>query len=69
MCHNCKPTEDLPYCSMQARLDRAGVETIRPEGEHDVTRDVQLRYNGKTIFRPYAGACPHIVKNAFGIEI
>lgn len=69
MCVNCKPTDKIPYCSMQARLDRAGVETIRPEGKYDATRDVQLRYNGKTIYRPLVESCPHILKNAFGVII
>jgi len=67
MCKNCKPSEKIPYCSMEARLNRAGIETI--QSEFKKPNEAKLRYNGKTIFRGYASNCVYACKVAFGINI
>jgi len=67
MCKNCKPSEKIPYCSMEARLNRAGVETLQSESKKP--NEAKLRYNGKTIFRGYAINCVYACKSAFGINI
>lgn len=60
-------TEKLPYDSMQARLDRAGVETIYSESGKP--NETKLRYNGKTVLRGYAINCEYLCKKAFNIGI
>lgn len=67
MCKNCTPTDKIPYCSMQARLERAGIETI--ESESKKPDEAKLSYNGKTINRGYASNCVYACKKAFGIDI
>lgn len=67
MCDKCKPTDEIPYCSMQARLDRAGVETI--ESECKKPDKTKIRFNGKTIYRGYAINCVDACRKGFGIEI
>jgi hypothetical protein len=67
MCKKCKSTDKIPYCSMQSRLDRAGIETI--ESDSKKPNETKLSYNGKTIFRGYASNCVYTCKQAFNIDI
>lgn len=68
-------TQDCPYHlkmivpddSMQARLDRAGVETIRPE--NGMAEDVILRYKGKSIKRGYVSNVEYLCKKFFDLDI
>jgi hypothetical protein len=67
MCKNCKPSEKIPYCSMEARLNRAGIKTIQSKSGN--FKDVILEYNEKQIFRPNTIDCVNVVKQSFGINI
>ena len=60
--------------TMHERLIKAGIKTIYPK---DYIKDmpynkqhlVCLRYNGKTIGRPYVGSCIDACKKGFNIDI
>lgn len=67
MCKKCKKTDEIPFCSMQARLDRAGIETIQSESKKP--NEAKLKYEGKTIFRGYASNCVYACKIAFNLYI
>lgn len=63
--------EKLDKTSMQYRLDKAGIETIREiDGIRLPNEKIQLRYNGITMDRPRnVQACASTCKTIFGISI
>jgi len=54
--------------SMDFRLLKAGIKTIRPKKKHKQS-EVYLYFKGKKIQRPYVNSCVYACKKAFGLEI
>lgn len=55
--------------SMNYRLEKAGVKTIRPTEKHSSINNVFLEFNGKKIQRPHVGSVENACFKAFGITI